>query len=66
MRILEQILDHYGSDANLKEARIHLYEGCYNFRMIKDSVRLSTHAWGAGIDLDPENNPLGRKIQSVK
>jgi hypothetical protein len=62
--ILEQILDHYGSYDDVKAARMDLYAGCYNFRLIKDSVRLSTHAWGAGIDLDPERNPLGKKYES--
>jgi hypothetical protein len=61
IRIFEQILAHYGSYTNVKGARMHLYAGCYNFRIIKDSTRLSTHAWGAGIDLDPEKNPLGKQ-----
>jgi D-alanyl-D-alanine carboxypeptidase len=34
-----------------------LYASCYNSKIVKDSVRLSTHAWGAGIDFDPEGNP---------
>lgn len=64
VRIFEQILDYYGDYENVKVARMHLYAGCYNFRIIKDSVRLSTHAWGAGIDLDPEKNPLGKKYSA--
>jgi len=57
--MLEQVLEHYGSYTKVKAARMHLYGGCYNFRMIKESVRLSAHTWCVGIDLEPEKNPLG-------
>ena len=58
--VLAGILDHYGSLADIKRARMHLYGGCYNYRRVSGSGRLSTHAWGAGIDLDPDRNPLGK------
>jgi hypothetical protein len=58
--ILEQLLDHYGSIQEIKRARMHLFGGCYNFRRVSGSNRLSIHAWGAGIDLDPQKNPLGK------
>jgi hypothetical protein len=45
---------------------MHLYGGCYNFRLIKDSNRLSTHAWGASIDLDPQKNPLGKPYNETR
>lgn len=38
------------------------FGGGYNFRMIRGGVRLSTHAYGAAIDLAPELNPLGRPV----
>ena len=60
-RILQAILDHYGSIESIRSARMHLYGGVYNFRRISGSVNLSTHAYGAGIDLDPDHNPLGRE-----
>lgn len=66
VRIFEQILQHYGSFEEVKRARMHLYGGCYNFRLIKNSNRLSTHAWGASIDLDPGKNPLGVKYDESK
>ena len=58
-RVLAAILAHYGSLDAVRSARMHLYGGCYNFRRISGSGRLSTHAWGAGIDIDPDRNPLG-------
>jgi hypothetical protein len=58
-RILSGILAHHGSVDGVRTARMHLYGGCYNYRRISGSGRLSTHAWGAGIDIDPDRNPLG-------
>jgi hypothetical protein len=58
-RVLAGILAHYGTLAAVKTARMHLYGGCYNYRRISGSGRLSTHAWGAGVDIDPDRNPLG-------
>lgn len=58
--IFEQILQHYGSVEEVRKARMHLYAGCYEFRKIAGANRLSTHAWGASIDLNSENNPQGK------
>jgi D-alanyl-D-alanine carboxypeptidase-like protein/putative peptidoglycan binding protein len=60
-RILERIRDLYGSQAALEAARLHLYGGAYNFRLKRGGSTLSTHAYGAAIDLDPERNAFGRK-----
>lgn len=58
--VLEGILAHYGSATAIRRAGMHLFGGVYSFRRISGVARLSTHAWGAGIDLDPDANPLGK------
>jgi hypothetical protein len=42
---------------------MHLFAGCFSFRLIGGASRLSTHSWGAGIDIDSENNPRGKKCE---
>src|SRR5262245_10042222 len=44
LRVFDEILAHFGSLEEVRKARMHLFAGCYNFRPIKDSNRLSTHA----------------------
>jgi hypothetical protein len=59
--VLGVIWTHYGrSQANIEAARMHLYGGGYMFRRARGLSRLSTHAFGAAIDLDPSNNGLGK------
>jgi hypothetical protein len=58
--VLESIFAAYGSISAIKTVRMHLFGGCYNYRRVSGSGRLSTHAWGAAIDLDPDLNPLGK------
>ncbi len=39
--------------------KITRYGGCYNFRAKRTSSKLSVHAWGIGLDLNPETNMQG-------
>lgn len=40
-------------------SEIQTYDGCFNIRMVRGSRSvLSTHAWGAAIDLNAKENPL--------
>ncbi len=59
-RVLASILAHYGNATEVKRARMDLYGGCFLYRRVSGTGRLSTHAWGAGIDLDPDRNTLGK------
>jgi hypothetical protein len=61
-RVLSSIWMHYGQDQErIAEARVDLFGGCYEHRRVSGSSWLSLHSWGAGIDLDPERNPLGKE-----
>lgn len=42
---------------------IKTFEGCYELRMIRDSLtNFSVHSWAAAIDLNAKENPLKGKI----
>lgn len=43
------------------DCRIRTYGGCFNFRAKRSGSKLSTHAWGIAIDLNPETNAMGRE-----
>jgi len=55
--ILEDIRDHYGLEV-LKKLGLDLYGGAFNNRKMRGGRKLSTHAWGVAIDLDPARNRL--------
>src|SRR5215203_1646086 len=59
-RVFQQILEQYGSVAEVKKARMHLFAGMYNFRKIRGANRLSTHSWAISIDIDSAKNPQGK------
>lgn len=58
-RVLDAIARHYGTQEAIEKARMHLFGGAYSFRVIRGGSTLSLHSYGAAIDLDPANNPLG-------
>lgn len=61
LSVLQKVNGLYeGDQAKLEDARLHLYGGAYNFRLMRGGSRLSVHSWGAAIDIDPSNNPLGK------
>jgi D-alanyl-D-alanine carboxypeptidase len=41
------------------QAKIPSFGGCFSFRPQRGSGKLSTHAWGIAIDLNPETNAQG-------
>ena len=60
--VLQKVWEAYGMDQDaINRDRLNLYGGCYNFRRARGLGRLSAHAWGAAIDLDPDKNSLGQK-----
>jgi len=60
-RVMQKIFALYGSDQAVENARMHLFGGSYNFRMMRGTAALSMHSWGCAIDLDPANNNFGRR-----
>ena len=44
-----------------RKGRKNEYGGCYAWRPMRGSRKLSTHCFGAAIDLDPEENRLGEE-----
>jgi len=58
--IFAEIKALYPSQELIVKARMHLYGGGYTFRAIRGGSNLSMHAYGAAVDFDTVNNPLGR------
>lgn len=60
--VFNEILDKCGHDQKAVDATgASSYGGCYNNRPIRGSTNISNHAFGAAIDIDPVNLPLGSK-----
>lgn len=53
--LFAEAAEHYG-EAKFKELRLHYFGGCYNYRAMRGSSRLSMHSWGMAVDIDPERN----------
>jgi D-alanyl-D-alanine carboxypeptidase len=41
------------------EERVKTFGGCFSFRLQRTGSKLSTHAWGIAIDLNPQTNAQG-------
>jgi len=57
VRVLEQVIDHYGHDG-VRALRLDLWGGCFNKRLKRGGTTWSTHAWGIASDYDPDRNRL--------
>ncbi|MCC5974644.1 MAG: M15 family metallopeptidase, partial [Rubellimicrobium sp.] len=55
--IFAETARHYGR-AEMERLRLHIWGGCFNHRPMRGGTALSTHAWGAAVDLDPARNQL--------
>jgi hypothetical protein len=55
--IFAETARHYGR-AEMERLRLHRFGGCFNHRTMRGGTALSTHSWGAAVDIDPERNQL--------
>lgn len=55
--VFEEVFNHV-LQRGFKE-KIATYGGCFNFRQQRTGTKLSTHAWGIAIDLNPATNEQG-------
>lgn len=53
----KQVLGHFGAEG-VKRNRLDICGGTYNFRPMRGGSRLSAHAYGIAIDMDPDHNPF--------
>jgi hypothetical protein len=54
--VFRKIMDN-GLEGDCRE-----FGGCYMFRVQRGSKKISTHAWGIALDLEPTKNPLGGPV----
>ena len=59
---LNEIWEHCGKEQALIERfGLHRYDGAYNKRLVRgSSSKWSNHAFGAAIDINADENPMGR------
>lgn len=55
--IFRHALQHYGC-GDIERLHLNVFGGCFNFRKKRGGSSLSTHAYGAAVDLNPESNML--------
>lgn len=56
-RVFEAVLATYGLK-ELRKLNLDRFGGCYANRPMRGGVNLSTHAYAAALDIDPEHNQL--------
>lgn len=47
------------NQSTIEQYGLHLWGGCFNYRPIRGSSRISVHGFAAAIDLNPDANPMG-------
>ncbi len=50
--------------AMLDQVGGRVWGGSYVHRAVRGGSELSAHAWGAAVDVDPSNNPMGRPLRN--
>jgi hypothetical protein len=59
---LNEIWDKCGkSQKTVEKTGAHDWAGCFNYRVISGSNRLSNHSWGCALDLSPKTNGFNMK-----
>lgn len=59
--VLQQVFEEIKADGHQK--LILSYAGCYSLRLVRGGRTWSAHAYGAAIDLNVPQNPLGAKVR---
>jgi hypothetical protein len=49
------------SPEEINALRLNISGGTFNYRVVRGGNRLSTHAFGIAIDMDPARNPYPKK-----
>jgi peptidoglycan hydrolase-like protein with peptidoglycan-binding domain len=57
VRVLENVLQTYGIE-EIQKLKLDYFGGTYNNRPMRGGSKLSTHAYAAAMDIDPERNSL--------
>jgi hypothetical protein len=48
-------------EGELHKQKFDMWGGCFNFRAAVGRTRLSTHAWGIAVDINPHLGELGKQ-----
>src|SRR5512143_336902 len=60
-RVFDDIAEQVDNDWSQLPPGAVKFSGSYNYRRIRGSSRVSTHAFGAAVDLDAEDNPMNSR-----